>query len=205
MDLITAQYGETIDALPYIDSEYDGMEETVDKLIQQEMQKFSPPDYLSKYKSIEFKGGKTRSKEESIDMTRYELQPLPSNKKNDLPAWKLSIRNAQAQLEHQFLRLENLELMQSYGANSWKSYLSDLEGIHKSLTHNLERLKDQIEEVNLDRKSEQMGCAPTLRNLEFTWMELVQKNLTIEQAISSLETQNQNLKKRKISQETRVD
>ena len=44
----------------------------------------------------------------------------------DVAAWQESVDNSQAQLEHQSLRILNLELMSEYGAVSWRSYNSVL-------------------------------------------------------------------------------
>lgn len=53
---------------------------------------------------------------------RYELPAPTSGQKNDITAWQECVNNSMAQLEHQAVRIENLELMSQYGTNAWKVY-----------------------------------------------------------------------------------
>lgn len=53
---------------------------------------------------------------------RYELPAPSSGQKNDITAWQECVNNSMAQLEHQAVRIENLELMSQYGTNAWKVY-----------------------------------------------------------------------------------
>lgn len=53
---------------------------------------------------------------------RYELPAPSSGQKNDITAWQECVNNSMAQLEHQAVRIENLELMSQYGCNAWKVY-----------------------------------------------------------------------------------
>ena len=39
-----------------------------------------------------------------VDITRYKVEAPPPSKKNDPEAWNTAVKNAQAQLEHQYLR-----------------------------------------------------------------------------------------------------
>ena len=51
----------------------------------------------------------------ALDTSRYRLEPPLANKKHDLGAWKACVDNAHSQLEHQYLRIMNLELMLKFG------------------------------------------------------------------------------------------
>lgn len=53
---------------------------------------------------------------------RYELPAPSSGQKNDMTAWQDCVNNSMAQLEHQAVRIENLEVMAQYGTNAWKVY-----------------------------------------------------------------------------------
>lgn len=55
-------------------------------------------------------------------LCRYELPAPSSGQKNDITAWQDCVNNSMAQLEHQAVRIENLELMAHYGTNAWKVY-----------------------------------------------------------------------------------
>ncbi len=51
----------------------------------------------------------------SLDTSRYRLEPPPMTKRNDPNAWKAALDNAHAQLEHQYTRIQNLELLLKNG------------------------------------------------------------------------------------------
>lgn len=57
-----------------------------------------------------------------FSLWRYELPAPSSGQKNDITAWQECVNNSMAQLEHQAVRIENLELMSQYGTNAWKVY-----------------------------------------------------------------------------------
>ena len=65
------------------------------------------------------------------DSTRYSLPPPPKSKRDDPEAWEAAVKNAKAQLEHQTLRIQNLELMLKYGPNQWRAYNASLEAAIK--------------------------------------------------------------------------
>jgi hypothetical protein len=50
-----------------------------------------------------------------LDTSRYRLDPPGPTKRNDFNAWKSALDNAHSQLEHQYLRILNLELLLKYG------------------------------------------------------------------------------------------
>jgi len=190
---------ESIDALPYIDAEFDSVEDEVNQMIENEMDTFDPPNYLEKFPPLDLSFNKLifvptelerirqRRAPDPIDTKRLDLFPPPLNKEKDLGAWKDTLNNACAQLEHQHLRLQNLELLQDYGANSWIQYNKYLEGIQRSLSHELNQVKKQTEKINKERKSEQIAAGAAIRNLETTWIYQIQKNQEILNACSSLE------------------
>jgi len=204
MELIQTQY---IDALPYIDDQPESLEH-VHKLISQEMGFFKPSNYLAKYSKLELNFESDLLRQEmkrvankeplrAIDTTRYELQPPAQNKQNDINAWKVAIQNCQTQLQHQYLRLENLELLQAYGANAWRKYNSDLEGLSKIFAKTQKKIQKKINDVNADRKEEQTAGGITIRSLESKWISLVHKNHEIENACLALEQEITALKSHK--------
>ena len=50
-----------------------------------------------------------------LDNTRFRLEPPSLLKRNDYGEWKKAVDNAHSQLEHQYTRILNLELMLKYG------------------------------------------------------------------------------------------
>jgi len=198
-----------LDSLPYIDEPYEDQEEKINQLIEEEMQTFDPPNYLEKFPDIplhfsnsvfletEYQRVRRGEKMMDLDTTRYQLDPPLTNKINDIQAWKQALQNAESQLEHQYLRLINLELLQTYGANAWKQYNDYLDRVHQRLQNLLEKEKQEIEKLNSQRKSEQNACGQTLRTLEAKWKHLIQKNLEIELACLELEKEIQQMKNNK--------
>lgn len=68
----------------------------------------------------EFERLQSRLPMETISMKRYELPPPPSGKLNELSAWSECVDNSQAQLEHQAVRILNLQLMMEYCCPAWQ-------------------------------------------------------------------------------------
>jgi len=191
-----------VDALPYIDNEYDepGMKEMVMTMIEDEKKRYRPTkNYLEHMAPLQLHRFETevmkkeydrmaqRLPMELLSMKRYELPPPPVGKLTDLTAWNECVDNSYSQLEHQATRISNLELMQEYSCESWKSYLQILQRMMKSSKKQLQDLKKQIQETNWFRKTTQTEVGEQLRRLESSWVGLVSKNYEIEQACIALE------------------
>ena len=192
-----------IDALPYIDGEYNdpSMKAQVDALVEAEMRTFKPKDYLAKFPVYEpsfddhplllaewlrVSDGQPMPK---MDTTRYQLNPPPDGQQNDLEAWQRAVENAQAQLEHQMTRLGNLELLQQYGANQWRAHLNGLDASTGHLARAHAELDEKIKLVNRKRKAEQEAAGPRLAALEADWVNAVKENLEIEAQCLQLEAE----------------
>jgi pre-mRNA-splicing factor SPF27 len=61
------------------------------------------------------------------DGSRYNLDPPPKSKRDDPAEWEKANDNAKAQLEHQKLRIENLELMQKFAPQAWRAHNAALD------------------------------------------------------------------------------
>eukprot|EP01132_Coremiostelium_polycephalum_P000422 gene422-534_t len=200
---ITIEGSENVDALPYIDPSITEDEQNViNNMIQEEMSKFIPPNYLAQLPPMRdidyskfnwFEGEMTRmeghKQMEPFDITRYKVNGPPANKKEDEKTWRDCLDNAKSQLEHQDLRRLNLELLQRYGANTWKLYLSDLELIKSNLSKQLDDVKKQIEVLNVQRKLDQESAHQVLDQNNRKWLDLVYKNKEIESACYNLESE----------------
>ncbi|GAA6070057.1 pre-mRNA-splicing factor SPF27, partial [Tachysurus ichikawai] len=124
-----------VDALPYFDQGYDapGVREAAAALVEEETRRYRPTkNYLSYLTTPDFSAFETeimkneferlaaRQPLELLSMKRYELPAPSSGQKNDMTAWQDCVNNSMAQLEHQAVRIENLEVMAEYGTNAWK-------------------------------------------------------------------------------------
>ncbi|MEQ2275764.1 Pre-mRNA-splicing factor SPF27, partial [Xenotaenia resolanae] len=119
----------------------------------------------------------------------YELPAPSSGQKNDITAWQECVNNSMAQLEHQAVRIENLELMSQYGTNAWKVYNGNLAFMIEMAQKELHKFRKQIQDLNWQRKNDQLAAGAKLRELESNWVSLVSKNYEIERAIVQLENE----------------
>ncbi|XP_056646651.1 pre-mRNA-splicing factor SPF27 [Diorhabda sublineata] len=186
-----------VDALPYIDQGYDepGVREAAFAMVEEECRRYRPtknylehlpPLNISSFETPimhnEFERLQNRLPMETLSMKRYELPPPPSGKLNEVGAWNECVDNSQAQLEHQAVRILNLELMLEYCCPAWKRYLQTLADSEKIASKKLMELRRQLQQVNWQRKSLQTKGGDQLKALEAKWVALVSHNYEIEQA-----------------------
>ena len=122
-------------------------------------------------------------------MKRYELPSPSAGRLNDVWAWNESLDNSYAQLEHQSIRVNNLELMNIYGAEAWKAYNSFMTKLLDKSRVQLDELKKEIQEINLNRKINQTTAGEKIKVLEDNWVSLVSKNYEIERACVQMESE----------------
>lgn len=191
-----------VDALPYFDQGYDdpGVRETALAMVEEECRRYRPTkNYLehlptanlnafeTEMMNTEFDRIQNRLPMEPLSMKRYELPQPPPSKISELSAWQESVENSFAQLEHQSVRVLNLELMVEFGCESWKEYLDVVVALQAKAQAALQDVKKEIQDVNWQRKTKQTQAGEKLRALEAQWVMLVSKNYEIEQACAKLE------------------
>lgn len=200
-----------VDALPYFDQGYDapGVREAAAALVEEETRRYRPtknylsylstPDYSAFETEImrnEFERLSARQPLELLSMKRYELPAPSSGQRNDITAWQECVNNSMAQLEHQAVRIENLEIMSQHGCNAWRVYNEKLVRMIESAQKDLQKLRKRIQDLNWQRKNSQLTSGAKLREMESTWVSLVSKNYEIERAIVQLENEIYQLKQR---------
>ncbi|XP_045161716.1 pre-mRNA-splicing factor SPF27-like [Mercenaria mercenaria] len=201
-----------VDALPYFDQGYDetGVRDAALALVEEETRRYRPTknylEYLpsaqynqfeTEIMKTEFERLQTRLPMEMMNMKRYELPQPPAGKMTDVSAWNECVENSQAQLEHQALRILNLDLLQDYGSNAWKNYNDTLVKLLEQAQKQLADLKKKIQEINWQRKNEQTEAGAKLKDLENSWVGLVSKNYEIERACVEMEKELAELEKQK--------
>eukprot|EP00053_Salpingoeca_punica_P005052 m.52398 g.52398 ORF g.52398 m.52398 type:complete len:210 (-) comp13069_c0_seq1:313-942(-) len=191
-------------ALPYLDTDYEHplVRQMVNNLVEEEKKTFRPSakTYLSRIEpapefnaerygvlAAEFERVAKGAAQTPMDMSRYELPPPSKAEQGSVEAWQQSVHNAQAQLEHQLNRIDNLELLNTYGVSAWKKHVSSLEAAEKYFEQRLTKLKQQLQELNWQRKSEQVQAGRQMYELEVRWGELINKNLEVAAACKALE------------------
>jgi len=204
-----------VDALPYIDSQYNDPEvqAQVERMIEREMNKSTkaPDEFLAdKGMSEEYEfnaHGSTFLQTEwericagraqtPLDTSAYKVSPPPDSERGSLEAWQKAVDNAYSQLEHTNTRLMNLELMTKFGPNAWKLHTEQLQSFKSSLENGLKDCHQEIENLNRKRKSEQLSTGAKLRQLEHKWATSIQQANEIEGVCHLLEKQVKRFKAR---------
>ena len=208
-----------IDALPYIDKEYEqpGVRDAALALIEEECRRYRPTknylDYLpldltcfeTETMRLEFERLAARQPMEMLSMKRYELPAPAAGQKNDITAWNECVENSMAQLEHMGCRIENLELLEIYGCNAWKTHNEMLSKMVEQAQKQLAGLKREIQETNWQRKSDQMAVSTQLSSAHEQWNHLVHKNFEIEAACLRLEQEIKLLEEESARQVSHLD
>ncbi|KAL3142986.1 hypothetical protein ABBQ38_003268 [Trebouxia sp. C0009 RCD-2024] len=198
-----AEDASVVDALPYIDGITADERYQADELIKEELKRSNkkPSDYLAKFAPMppttfqghpvlqhEYDRVKAGRPVQPLDTSRFHLEPPPASKQNDFNAWRQATDNAHSQLEHQYNRLLNLELLLRYGSNARRRHNQSLEGHVHRLEGNIEKLSQQRDSINKQRKLTQEADGRTLKQLEQQYKALVTKNMEIHMACQELES-----------------
>ncbi|KAG5927550.1 hypothetical protein E4U53_002849, partial [Claviceps sorghi] len=121
---------------------------------------------------------------------RYEAQDLPPLKQEDPSSNAEALRCvlSRAFTSHAYLasRVENLALLDRYGANAWLLSNYHLENEVRALEAELADTKRQIDEVNYLRAQRQGDVRGELESLEETWRRGVGRVLETEIAVEGL-------------------
>ncbi|GAA5973706.1 hypothetical protein JCM11641_005091 [Rhodosporidiobolus odoratus] len=124
---------------------------------------------------------------EGLDTTRYAM-PFPAvDEQDNLEAWEKAHRSSLAQLEHQRLRTMNGQMLSQLGANAWRVQNFAVENAIKRVENDGEEVKNVVEDVNRNRKTDQEKGGETLARLDKRWTELVSGNMQLEIGCAALE------------------
>ncbi|ORY77038.1 Pre-mRNA-splicing factor SPF27 [Protomyces lactucae-debilis] len=185
-----------VDALPYYDTEpTDEERDAVDALIEAELPKKQPlhpslqatKEWQPRSKLIQQELVRAASGERlaAIDLTRYQDLQL-SEETTDLPA--LMRRNVIA-VEAMKTRLDNLSLLKQFGANAWIYHVFKLEQQLKGLERALQATQQETEQLNAQRKREQIKAGERIGDLTEKWRATVSGNLELSVACAMLEAE----------------
>ena len=201
-----------IDALPYHDQGYEeaGVREATLALVEEESKRYRPSkNYLEflppvKYDAFETEILKNEMNRlsmgqslEMMSMRRYELPPPNVGRMNDLSAWQECVDNSNAQLQCQDLRIQSLELMCRYGGEMYKRAVEEDKKLVAKMEDRLAEYKRKKQDLNWERKNDQMDAGTHLRTNEEMWVGLVSKNYELELVCQQLEQEIAALEKEK--------
>jgi chromosome segregation ATPase len=115
---------------------------------------------------------------------------------DDPEAWKKSVQEARAAYEAERLRRMVLELDADHGAHQWKHYTSSvLETLDTKLKQDKTRLREQVDEINLQRQQHQQEAGRTISILQNQFHDLIQKKYSLALATRELEAEVEVMKK----------
>lgn len=199
-----------IDSLPYVDRVDEGLRARAEELIEAELQTLPkvPSDYLRELpRADEFDFGKCPLSEEAylraggagdegstagaLDVTRYALEEPAGKDARSAAAWRDAVANASSQLEHQQVRVENLELLLQSGAAVWRAANARAEGLCGRVESVAGGLANEAEALNRERKLQQFSSGNQIHSLEQAWYGQVHKNAEVQAACNHLERQLQ--------------
>ncbi|EKX42707.1 hypothetical protein GUITHDRAFT_111379 [Guillardia theta CCMP2712] len=173
--LIQNKHQIVVDALPYIDKEYDNphYRQVVDRMVEEEMESFAPEDYISSLPPIPAlslpEGSALRAEYDRMmqdeeykfaefDMSRYECHAPQGKDAADPEKWKEAVRTAQAHHELTTARGYNSEMLAQHGSNAWRAYNSGLEDLNQVYKFENDQMKAKV-------KPPPVGC-PSDKQLE---------------------------------------
>ncbi|XP_006900933.1 PREDICTED: pre-mRNA-splicing factor SPF27-like [Elephantulus edwardii] len=157
-----------VDALPYFDQGYEGpnIHEEAEALVEEETHRYRSTKNNQSYLIVqnysgsendiminEFQRLADQQPIEFLSMKWYELTAPSSGQKNVIIAWQGCVNNSMLQLEHQAVRIENLEVM----SQQWL-------GINKNLVHMIEHTQKELQKLKKHIIIEGKLMVKTLQN-----------------------------------------
>lgn len=103
--------------------------------------------------------------------------------------WDAAVERAKIQFEYAKNRLELLELQQQFGANSWLAFNKVYESIRDHFKAVLQGYKTNMEQINIQRKTQQLRAKSKLTTMEASWQETTRRNAEVEAACKRLEAE----------------
>ncbi|KAL6779927.1 hypothetical protein ACKKBG_A14340 [Auxenochlorella protothecoides x Auxenochlorella symbiontica] len=193
-----------ITALPYVDALTAESRAAVERLVQEELARSdkTPADYLAELPRLlasrldegslvaqELERVARGEQMAEMDTVRYNLDPPSPSSRESVDAWQQALDNSHSQLEHQYTRLINLELLLKFGPDAWRVRNETLTVQCEALKRRLAAVKKETEDLNRSRKLSQLEAGRQLSSLQAEYTQLVAKNAEIEAACLTLESQ----------------
>jgi len=201
-----------VTSLPYIDADIDSQAMAqAQKLIQDEMKIMPKKDYLANLRLKDFRSSASIYLEselerikngvtlDAVDPKAYNPENLLNpQQQNDLNSLKAAKIKADGLSQHNNFKLINLELLNKYGAASWKDYLNDADTFTKNKEKEANSMKYAIDELNAKRKFEQFQTKDKMDELQQKIHHMLQKNNVLEAENDKLENEIRDIRFKKL-------
>ncbi|KCV73450.1 hypothetical protein H696_00984 [Fonticula alba] len=109
--------------------------------------------------------------------------------RTDPACWERAVRNAEAQLSHQHIRISNLELLQKFGADAWPAHLFNMQALLDRRNAELSRSRSSIASTNRARRFLHITSATRINRAARRWEDLVESAHGATAAARELEPQ----------------
>ncbi|KEG03607.1 pre-mRNA-splicing factor CWF7, putative [Plasmodium vinckei vinckei] len=204
-----------VNALPYIDSYDNEMEQNAKKLIEEEMnimketnqvkeylENFPIPDllYLKDNNSIiqnELKRYEQNNKMDMLNFDHYNIENNPEsniNNNSTINQAKKTFENHQLVLENLHNALINIELMNKYKEVIWSEHMKTFTQVDINLQNSIKSLKENIDNINKKRKLHHLSYVNDLTTLQNERKDFKRKNSLVLKEIKKLISENMIMK-----------
>lgn len=117
---------------------------------------------------------------QGIDLSRYDAMDAPQ--KGDIEGWRATLAQAYASAEYLRGRELNLGLLETFGKNAWLISNSQLEDILRDLERDVKAAKDELSNVEEERRTMQSSVAGEMQSLQDTWRQGVGRMIEVQVA-----------------------
>ncbi|CAG9478002.1 conserved protein, unknown function [Plasmodium vivax] len=204
-----------VNALPYIDSHDSELEKNAKQLVEEEMmlmnkqnevknylQSFDiPPSVYAKMESSLMPNELKRCEQgitmQKLNLSSYNIQGEQLEEEKNLNQWSNTLKKHQIVLENLHNALINVELMNKYKEVMWSEHMKVFTHIDINLQNNIKLLKDQIDNINKQRKLHQLSYVNDLSALQNERNEYKRKNDIVLEEIKRLHSENLRLRYRR--------
>jgi hypothetical protein len=191
--------GLAVDAIDAVD-EIDDLA-AVEALIQAEMTRFEPEDYLARLPAPPAaRDGAMTKLPPYVPGTWDALPPAPAATVEAGDAavdeWERAVIRARVAVEAQSARAINLELASKYGVEAWKAHLQGLERLETAAKGRVAAIARKVEEVQAARAARVTeAAAAKLRGSVRRWTDAVGSVTTAELAVAEAQREVKRLRK----------
>eukprot|EP01060_Flectonema_neradi_P007696 TRINITY_DN15404_c0_g1_i1.p1 TRINITY_DN15404_c0_g1~~TRINITY_DN15404_c0_g1_i1.p1 ORF type:complete len:145 (+),score=22.92 TRINITY_DN15404_c0_g1_i1:96-530(+) len=122
-----------------------------------------------------------------LDRSRFDLSHPAKEDENNAMAWNKCIANAKAQYNHQIIRQQNLDLLSTYGKDTWLETNKNIIAMGNQLDTEIEAAKKKIQELNQYRRHKQKRAASRLNQHEAQSKDYLMRNALLETELHRLD------------------